>query len=382
MKLATLNYSPDRGWSGPFPALDSPRTLVLAFGWSELVDNPAPLQPLLAAYPGAKVVGCSTAGEIAGTTVSDASISVAIARFDATDLRVASAIVGEPADCTPAGRELASLLAGPELSAVFVLSDGINVNGTELLRGLNEGLDPKVVVTGGLAGDGPRFRRTWVLERRQLRRHRVVAVGLYGSRLRVDHASRGGWETFGAERVVTRSDGNILFEVDGRPALRLYKEHLGELAKGLPASALMCPLALRREGSADPVVRTILAIDEGAQSMTFAGDIPQGSTMQFMKADFDRLIGGASDAARLLDQRRKGDREATGDSLAIAVSCVGRRLVLGKRARDEVAAVTSFLPKASGLVGFYSYGEFSPHGFSGRCELHNQTMTLTQIREA
>jgi hypothetical protein len=381
MKLATIGYTHDRGWSGPFPALDSPRTLVLAFGWSELADDPSVLQPLLTAYPSAKVVGCSTAGEIAGATVRDASISVAIARFDATDLRLASAIVGDPADCRPAGREIAGALASADLSAVFIVSDGVNVNGTDLLRGLNEGLDPRVVVTGGLAGDGPRFRRTWVLERRQLRIRRVVAVGLYGPRLRVNHASRGGWDTFGVERVVTRSDGNILLEVDGRPALRLYKEHMGDLANGLPASALMCPLALRREGSAEPIVRTILAIDEGAQSMTFAGDIPQGSRMQFMQASFDRLIGGASDAARILRRSDGGDGEVVGDTLAIAISCVGRRLVLGKRAQDEVAAVTSILPKKSALVGFYSYGEFSPHGDSGRCELHNQTMTLTQIRE-
>jgi hypothetical protein len=381
MKLATIGYDHSRGWTGSFPALDSPRTLVFAFGWSGLADHPAELQPLFAAYPSAKIVGCSTAGEIAAASVRDASISVAIARFDATDLRVASAIVGAPADCRPAGREIASALAAPELSAVFIVSDGINVNGTDLLAGLNEGLDPRVVVTGGMAGDGPHFRRTWVLERRQLRRHRVVAVGLYGSRVRVNHASRGGWDTFGDERVVTRSDGNVLYEIDGRPALRLYKEHMGELANGLPASALMCPLALRREGSGEPVVRTILAIDEGAQSMTFAGDIPQGSRMQFMQATFDRLIGGASDAARLLSHSASSNLGVVGDSLAIAISCVGRRLVLGKRAQDEVAAVTSILPKKSALVGFYSYGEFSPHGDSGRCELHNQTMTLTQIRE-
>jgi hypothetical protein len=381
MKLATLNYTPDSGWSGPFPALDSPRTLVLAFGWSGLADELAILEPLLAAYPAAKLVGCSTAGEIAGASVRDASISVAVARFDSTDLRVASAIVGAPADCRPAGREIASRLDSPDLSAVFIVSDGVNVNGSDLLRGLNEGLDPRVVVTGGMAGDGPRFRRTWVLERRQPRRHRVVAVGLYGSRVRVDHGSRGGWDTFGGERIVTRSDGNVLFEIDGRPALRLYKEHMGELANGLPASALKCPVALHREGSAEPVVRTILAIDEGAQSMTFAGDIPQGSRMQFMQATFDRLIGGASDAARVLGHGQSNAQRLAGDGLAIAISCVGRRLVLGKRAQDEVAAVTSILPKTSALVGFYSYGEFSPHGDSGRCELHNQTMTLTQIRE-
>jgi hypothetical protein len=372
MQLATLTFTADDGWSAPFPKVDSPRTLVLVFGWSELADDPKPLAALFAAYPQAKILGCSTAGEIAGRSVRDASISVAIAYFESTELRLTSAIVGSPADCEPAGRALGQALAAPDLTAAFVLSDGVHVNGSDLLRGLNGALDPRVVVTGGLAGDGPHFRRTWIIEKGRLRRHRVVAVGLYGDRVRVTHGSRGGWDSYGPILTVTRSDGNVLFDVDGRPALRLYKEHLGTLASGLPATALMCPLALRQpEG--DAIVRTILSVDEGTQSMTFAGDIPQGAKVQFMRADFDRLIAGAKDAA---SQTGKG----AGVDLAVAVSCVGRRLVLGKRTEDEVAAVTAALSKQSALVGFYSYGEFSPHG-GGRCELHNQTMTLTRISE-
>jgi hypothetical protein len=376
MKFATLTYDHEHGWSAPFPPYDSSRTLLLVFGFSALVDDPSPLAPLLAHYPLAQVMGCSTAGEIAGTTVHDDTISVAIVRFDGTELRSASAIMATPADCAPAGRELGQLLAAPDLAGIFVLSDGLNVNGTDLLRGLNERIDPKVVVTGGLAGDGPRFRRTWVVENRRLRRHRVVALGVYGRRVRVGHGSHGGWDTFGAAHAVTRSDGNVLYEIDGKAALRLYKEHLGALAGGLPASALLCPLNLRRGAGTEPVVRTILAVDEATQSMTFAGDIPQGSTIEFMRANLDRLIAGADLAAR-----QTGMAPDDGvDSLAIAISCVGSRLVLGPRAVDEVSAVSKVLPRGGGLLGFYSYGEISPHA-SGRCELHNQTMTLTQFSE-
>jgi hypothetical protein len=378
MRVATLSYRSGGGWSGPFPDLDSTRTLVLVFGASDFAHDPAPLKPLFAAFPQAKVVGCSTAGEICGATVRDESLTVAVACFESTDLRIASAIIGSPADCAPAGREIACLLRQRDLSAVFLLSEGINVNGTDLLRGLNDELDPRVVVTGGLAGDGSRFHRTWTIDGRKLRRHRVVAVGFYGPRIRVGHGSYGGWETFGVERVITRSIGNVLFEVDGRPALRLYKEHLGELASGLPAAALMSPMALRRQGHEDTVVRTILSIDEATQSMTFAGDIPQGGRMQFMQSNFDRLIKGANQAARLTGLRSD---DAT-VSLAVAISCVGRRLVLRDRAKEEVAEVTAVLPRASSLVGFYSYGEFSPQAHSGRCELHNQTMTLTHISES
>jgi hypothetical protein len=375
MQVETLSFTEQGGWSAPFRPLDSPRTLLIVFGFSGLTDDPAPLKALFAAYPTAKVVGCSTAGEIAGDVVRDDSISAAVVRFDATELRTASAIIAAPADCAPAGRAIAGELAAPDLASIFVLSDGLSVNGTDLLRGLNERLDPRVVVTGGLAADGPRFQKTWVVEKRQLRRHRVVAVGFYGSRLRARHGSRGGWDTFGPERLVTRSDGNVLYEVDGKPALRLYKEHLGELAAGLPATALLCPLGLRRRDGANPVVRTILSIDEPTQSMTFAGDMPQGSRVQLMQASVERLIDGASQAARQTSGAEPGQT-----SLSIAISCVGRRLVLGARTADEIGAVTKVLPRANRLVGFYSYGEISP-AESGPCELHNQTMTLTQISE-
>jgi hypothetical protein len=369
-------FTHEGGWSGPFPKLDSPRTLVIVFGFSGLADEPARLDPLFAAYPAAKFVGCSTAGEIAGSRIHDDSISVAVVRFDATDLRTASAIIAGPDDCEPAGRAIGQTLAAPDLTSLFLLSDGLNVNGSDLLRGLNAELDARVVVTGGLAGDGSRFQRTWVLENRQLRRHRVVAVGLYGRALRVGYGSQGGWDSFGPTQRITRSDGNVLFEVDGQPALRLYKRHMGPLAAGLPATALMFPLSIKRQEGADPIVRTILAVDEATQSMTFAGDVPQGTEVQFMRADFDRLIDGANEAARLTTLRG-GER---GASLSIAISCVGRRLVLGPKAEREVEAVTKALPKQGALVGFYSYGEISPHR-SGRPELHNQTMTLTQMSE-
>jgi hypothetical protein len=184
---------------------------------------------------------------------------------------------------------------------------------------------------------------------------------------------------FGPDRVVTRSEGNVLYELDGRPALQLYKDYLGDRAAGLPATALLFPLALREASGADKnLVRTILAVDEARQSMTFAGDIPQGIRAQLMRANFDRLIQGASDAASLAGGSRNG---TDGETLAIAISCVGRRLVLGERTEEEVEATLDVLPAGSRQIGFYSYGEISPYA-TGACDLHNQTMTLTTLAEA
>jgi hypothetical protein len=252
------------------------------------------------------------------------------------------------------------------------------VNGSELVRGLNSKVSPSVVVTGGLAGDGDRFRRTWVLEDRRPQTGFVTAVGFYGDRIQIGHGSKGGWDRFGPERCVTRSKGNILFELDGRPALHLYKEYLGDRAAGLPATGLLFPLALRANASdAKSLVRTILAVDEREQSLTFAGDIPEGAFAQLMKANFDRLVQGASEAA----SSTKLSTDGGPCTLAIAISCVGRRLVLGERTEEEIEATLDVLPKGTRQIGFYSYGELSPFT-TGTCDLHNQTMTLTTLSEA
>lgn len=380
MQIETVTYRTGRGWSQPLPtALDSASTLVLAFVAPELCASPAPLQELARALPNSMLVGCSTSGEIAGSQVNDASISVAIARFEHTTLRRAVTSASRAAESFEAGARLAAELAGPGLRAVFVLSDGLCVNGTSLVDGLARHLPPGVVITGGLAGDGSRFARTWVLNHDLPEPNRICAVGLYGERLRIGHGCDGGWSDFGPERRITRSEGNVLYELDGKPALDLYKKYLGERAAGLPGTALLFPLSVRREGEGQELlVRTILGVDEAKRSLTFAGDMPQGGVARLMRANTDKLIGSAGQAAR---QATLGASDAD-DTLVISVSCVGRRLVLGERTEEEVETVVDSAPQRAGHVGFYSYGEISPAAPGGASELHNQTMTVTVFSEA
>jgi hypothetical protein len=325
------------------------------------------------------VVGCSTAGEILGTSLSDGTLVVAVVAFEKTEVASAFAAVNRPDESFGAGARIAQQLNDASLRGVLILSDGLKVNGSELVRGLNSVFNPGVVVTGGLAGDGDRFQLTWVIKDGQPRSGFITAVGFYGDHVRIGHGSKGGWDTFGPERRVTKSHGSVLYELDGKPALQLYKQYLGDLASGLPATALLFPLALRSDpADENQVVRTVLGVDERAQSMTFAGDIPQGCLAQLMKASLDRLIDGASEAA--LMTRRNYQSEQHGQTLSLAISCVGRRLILGERAEDELEAALEVLPEGAEQIGFYSYGEISPYA-SGRCDLHNQTMTLTTINE-
>ncbi len=388
MKTAQAAWTKSGGWdpAAPGPGMRQAQ-LVLLFGAPSAWEDSALAAQVRAACPQAHLIGCSTAGEIQGTQVSDESLVVTAVTFEHTQLRGARVTLQDASGSFAAAEELARALPhslpGSDpglvdpLVHVFVLSDGLNVNGSDLVRGLSGPLPAGVLVTGGLAGDGARFKETRVHWDGETASHTIAAIGLYGRRLKIGCGSLGGWDSFGPERLITRSRRNVLYELDGHSALGLYKEYLGDHARDLPASGLLFPLSLRVPAGGTPVVRTILSVDEAAQSLTFAGDVPEGCYARLMKANFDRLIDGATGAA----QTGCAAIGSVRPELAILISCVGRKLVLKQRVEEEVEGVREVLGPGAMLAGFYSYGEISPFSPDARCELHNQTMTITTLAE-
>jgi hypothetical protein len=377
LQIEQSRWTPPKGWEPCAPGLLDGAQLALVFGSPGALKRDDLRRQVSAAYPSAWSFGCSTAGDIFGTQVSDDSLVVTAVRFERTRIEGCATSIAGPEDSLAAGERLARLLEVDGLVHVLVLSDGLHVNGSKLVEGLSRNLPKDVTVTGGLSGDGPRFKETLVIGGGDPEPSTIAALGLYGTDLRIGYASLGGWDPFGPERLITRSTGNVLYELDGRSALDLYKTYLGPHASDLPASGLLFPLSLRAREGETPVVRTILSVDEEQSSMTFAGDVPTGSYSRFMKANFDRLIDGAIGAART-------SYEAVGSvspDLALLVSCVGRKLVLAQRVEEEVEGVRDVLGESTVLAGFYSYGEISPFTPDARCELHNQTMTITTLSE-
>jgi len=375
--LRTYLYSVENDWNSiPDQSLNSNNTLLIFFGAADGRIIESELKNLQRNFPDSLMVGCSTAGEIFNEGLYDDSISLAILKFESSQIRLVSTKIDETHESRNAGIKLAKELLKDDLKAAFILSEGLLVNGSDLVTGLNQVLERKVTITGGLAADGDRFENTWVWNQGQFTSGVIAAIGFYGKNLGFSHGSRGGWKLLGPDREVTASVDNVLFELDGKPALELYKKHLGELKDDLPASGLLFPLAIRSEREDGDIVRTILAVDESEQSITFAGNVPKGSCVRLMRASFDHLVDGAMSAASGINfSEYKG-----GDLLSLAISCIGRRLLLGQRTEDELEVVMQELPENCQQIGFYSYGEISPLA-SGRCDLHNQTMTLTLIWE-
>jgi hypothetical protein len=355
------------------PLLALEPQLVLAFGAPSLFAEPGFHPWLRAAFPGALLAGCSTAGEISAAGVSDDSVVVTALRFEHASVRVEATPLSAMEESREAGLRLGQRLAAPDLHDVWVFGQGVGINGSALIAGLVQGAGRHVCVSGGLAGDGASFKRTFTLCPMQVSDQGIVAIG-FGSGTRLSHGSFGGWQPFGPARLVTRARGNVLYELDGTRALEIYRKYLGDHAAGLPASGLLFPFELLGEDhSAQGLIRTILAVDGEQGSLTFAGDIPQGSYVRLMHASTDALVDGAHLAAQ------EAARGASGPGFTLLVSCVGRKLVMGGRIDEEVEAVAEVFPGP--LAGFYSYGEISPLRSRRDCRLHNQTMTVSHLVE-
>jgi hypothetical protein len=378
MKIQQKKYSKTAGWKmlrddKVDPALYN---LVLVFSSTEILSDAAIYTSIKNEFPGADILLNSTAGEIIDTQVNDETISLTAIAFEKTEIKTAVTHIEEVKDSYEAGKCLGAQLDPAGLKYVLVISDGQKVNGSDLVSGLQGQLPEGTIITGGLAGDGGRFKKTLVGLNELPGEGRIAAVGFYGNNLSVSYGSVGGWDSFGPERLITKSIANVLYELDGKPALDIYKMYLGEYADELPGSGLLFPLSIRTDKAGHSLVRTILSVNAEERSLTFAGNMPEGAYARLMKANFDRLIEGASDAA----QNSMSNKTNTPE-LALLISCVGRKLVLDQRIEEEVEVVKAVYGNKTAIAGFYSYGEISPSFNFLKCELHNQTMTITTIME-
>ena len=382
MKIEQKHWTKKKGWITHSNSLEgSTPQLVLVFGGRAILEKAEHYEELKAFYPDSKILMCSTAGEIIDTIVLDDSLVVSAIHFEKAKLEFSKVSIENADQSETKGKELANSLPKENLVHVMVFSDGLKVNGTSLVKGLTDNLPNSVAITGGLVGDGADFKKTVIGLDEVPNSGNIVLIGFYGESLKISYGSLGGWDSFGPTRLITKSKNNVLYELDGKPALSLYKKYLGDQAKDLPSSGLLFPLNLYLEtenGGKVEVVRTLLAVDEKEQSMTFAGDLPEGSYVSLMKANFDKLVAGAKGAATM-------SKEAfidTEPDLAILISCIGRKLVLKDKIEKETEAVRKEFGAGTAMIGFYSYGEISPMSPTEKqCQLHNQTMTITTFKE-
>jgi hypothetical protein len=363
-------WTPTLGWGEIGQSL-SDADLVFASADTPYFYSANCYSELRQRFPKACILGCSSAGNVLGARLSDHDIAITAVKLARSRVRLVTIDVTQASDLHTLSKDLLAMLQEQDLRHIFILSDGQKVNGSDLAKGFWE---QEIAVSGGLAGDGTRFGATWVMANAPARNGCIAALGIYGD-IQVRSTCFAGWHEFGAERIVTRSNANIVMEIDGQPALALYKKYLGDLAIDLPSSGLRFPLSVKLPNDNSKLVRTLLGIDETTQSLRFAGDVPEGAVCRLMRTQLEDLVDSAAEAA-------KASLDGTDHpGLCLLVSCVGRRMVLGQMAEEELEAVQNILGPNMSITGFYSYGELAPHGALMNCQLHNQTMTITTLRE-
>lgn len=376
MKIDSLFYDGERwNYEGTEIAQKSDAQLVLVFGDTDVFKDPSHFDELRALYPGAHIVGASSSGNIMGSEISIHPLIATAVQFKEIKVSVGTIDFDVGDDVELLSEALVSQLPKERLRHIFMMSDGLLINGSALVRGVNKA-SYGITVSGGMAGDGGRFAETHIICDAPAKQQRIAAIGFYGDHMRISSGCFAGWSEFGAERLITKSEGNVLYEIDGEPALDLYKKYLGDYAPDLPNSGLRFPLSIKEKKDDPEIIRTLLAVDEEKKSITFAGDVPTGYTARLMKPDIDALISGAEMAAKEINQSHNQR------GLGLVVSCVGRKIIMSQLVDEELEAVQDVLGENVQLCGFYSYGEIAP--FSNdiyTCQLHNQTMTLTVVYE-
>jgi hypothetical protein len=354
--------------------------LLIVFADRLIIEEKAIFTILKNEFPKAEIIISSTAGEISRSAVDDNSATILAISFEQTAFKIVKGNIREFKNSFELGKSTVEKMPKENLSYIFLLSDGNIINGDELIMGIQSNLDKSVIITGGLAGDGVNFNKTLVGYNDDVDEGNIILLGLYGDKIKIGTSHKGGWDVFGPERIITKSEANILHEIDGENALDLYKKYLGKYADELPASALFFPLSIKSADNNFYIVRTILSIDEKNKTMRFAGNIPEGSTVRFMKSNFDRLLDAATDAG--LESTQHLDMNNIAPSLSIIISCVGRKIVLGERTEEEIDAVLENLSPEATVAGFFSYGEVAPQKDLHTSFLHNQTITITTFAEA
>jgi len=377
MKIESLSYSNEK-WNYENESIEDKSTidLVLLFGDTDTLSSDEHYSFFQDRYPNAQVIGSSSSGNVLGAKLNENMIVATAISLEKGYIKTSIMDFEENDDLNLISQELVSKLPDENLKSIFIISDGLNMNGTILAQNVNK-IKPNTLITGGLAGDDARFEKTKIIANSEAKEKRIVAIGFYGEELHVSSGCYAGWDEFGAQRIITKSINNVVYEIDNKPALELYKKYLGDEAKNLPGSGLRFPLSIKKDSQdTNSVIRTLLAVDEETQSMTYAGDVPQGYIAKLMKTDIDGLIDGSETAAKDIIQRNNNT------ALGLVVSCVGRKLVMKDLTDEELETIEDTIGENVHLTGFYSYGELAPFSQELKtCELHNQTMTLTVIYE-
>lgn len=339
----------------------------------------------------ALLVGSSTAGEITtGGPSAKHSVVVMAIKSDTTKFYAG---LGEniAKDAFAAGKQAAentkSQTTDP-LRAFMMISDVLVGNGAEIVRGVLSSLGAHFPIVGGASGDDFQFKKTYQHLNDKVYSGVVVGFGWVGD-FEFGIGVKHGWVPVGTPKKVTRSEGSIVHELDGKPAITIYDEYFGEKeaavlrTETLAKLAVSYPLGMKVEGSDEMLIRDPITVN-ATGSITCAGEFPEGSSVQLMIGSKDTAIKVAGEAARNAVEQLNGAKPKA----VIIFNCIARNKLFGENSGDEIKEIQKAVGEDTPLIGFYTYGEQAPLGGEVRniekCNpaFHNETVVIAVIGDS
>ena len=364
--MAKLSGKPDMLWA--FAAV--------SYNQQRVLDG------IASVAPGTQIIGCTTDGEIstAGLSVN----SVVMMAMVSDRIRFHTSFVEQLSkDSYEAGVELGESFQGLNCRYIQIFSDGLCGNADKIIQGIKASLGDDIKIAGGTAGDSGDFNRTYQYFGDRVLTDSIVGVAFEGD-FALGTGTACGWFPVGIAKKVTRSVENVVYELDGQPALQAYEKYLGKHADLLPAVGVEYPLGLLgRDGDEMDdsyfLCRATMGVDRQSGAIVFAGNVPEGTSVKMTIGNEADIIQAAGQAAQAALTKLQGGNAALKPKAIFLYSCMARKIVLGSRTNEEILAIQDVIGRDVPVIGFYTYGEFAPIGNSDHSYFHNETATMTVI---
>ena len=317
---------------------------------------------ILSIIPQAKIIGTTTDGEILNNLVTTDKIVISVTSFEKATLNVA--IQENNNDSFSCGEELAKKLVKEDTKVLFLFSDGLHTNGETFLNGVKK-ISKDITLAGGMAGDTGHFEATYIFCNDGVISNGAVGISVNTDSLYIKTSYSFNWQEIGKILTVTKAKDNRVYEIDGKSAVDIYAQYLGDdIAGSLPAVGIEFPLIISRDGV--KIARAVLGKgDDG--SLTFAGNLAVGDEVRFGYGNSDMILQESV--------KTEDDFSSFSAETIFIYSCMARRRFLEEAISLELTPLANIAPTS----GFFTYGEFFK---AKKCELLNQTMTVIAMSES
>lgn len=340
--------------------------------------------------PHSLMSGCSDAGEITNRGPMKESVVVMAIKSDnitftpglGRDVKAGPRAAGQAI-----AREIKEKAPAP-LRTLVMFPDVLVGNGADIVRGVLDTMGAHFPMVGGAAGDDFKFEKTFEYHNGEVVSGAVAGVGFSGN-FSMGIGMRHGWVPIGMPMKVTKAEGAVVHEINGRPAVSIYEDYFGENIEDLRKEplarmAITYPLGLKIGESDEYLIRDPVTVDEKG-SITCAAEIPEGSEVRLMIGSKEKAIEAAQEAARHL--MHEFEIEKTSPKFILMFNCIAREKLFGQKANEEIQAVMDIVGHDVPLIGFYTYGEQAPIGGEIRdiekidSRFYNETMVMFGVGE-